>query len=106
MTLTDLKKAGRVDVSIHPISIFLLRDGECWTRFPNYFVIALFCICSLPHFVLLGLLDSIYIDACPSKAQSVWYDELWCIFPNFEPKLTIESLYAFRRIYREICAHF
>lgn len=38
MTLTDLKKAGRVDVSIHPISIFLLRDGTVISVMPSNFI--------------------------------------------------------------------
>ncbi|KAG2099884.1 uncharacterized protein F5147DRAFT_754693 [Suillus discolor] len=38
MTLADLKKAGRVDVCIHPISIFLLRDGTVISVMPSNFI--------------------------------------------------------------------
>ncbi|KAG1902533.1 uncharacterized protein F5891DRAFT_1022041 [Suillus fuscotomentosus] len=38
MTLTDLKKAGRVNVCIHPISIFLLRDGTVISVMPSNFI--------------------------------------------------------------------
>lgn len=38
MTLTDLKKAGRVDVCTHPISIFLLRDGTVISIMPSNFI--------------------------------------------------------------------
>ncbi|KAG1813918.1 uncharacterized protein BJ212DRAFT_383571 [Suillus subaureus] len=38
ITLTDLKKAGRVNVSIHPISIFLLRDGTVISVMPSNFI--------------------------------------------------------------------
>ncbi|KAG2153526.1 uncharacterized protein EDB93DRAFT_221576 [Suillus bovinus] len=38
MILTDLKKAGRVNVCIHPISIFLLRDGTVISVMPSDFI--------------------------------------------------------------------
>ncbi|KAG1830906.1 hypothetical protein EV424DRAFT_1506156 [Suillus variegatus] len=38
MTLADLKKAGRVNVCIHPISIFLLRDGTVISVMPSNFI--------------------------------------------------------------------
>ncbi|KAG1747602.1 hypothetical protein EDB19DRAFT_1685600 [Suillus lakei] len=38
MTLTDLKKAGRVNVCVQPISIFLLRDGTVISVMPSNFV--------------------------------------------------------------------
>ncbi|KAG2140989.1 hypothetical protein DEU56DRAFT_278126 [Suillus clintonianus] len=37
LTLTDLKKAGRVNVSVQPISIFLLRDGTVISIMPSNF---------------------------------------------------------------------
>lgn len=38
MTLTDLKKAGRVNVCTHPISIFLLKDGTVISVMPPNFI--------------------------------------------------------------------
>ncbi|KAG1841552.1 hypothetical protein DFJ58DRAFT_808245, partial [Suillus subalutaceus] len=70
------------------------------------------CSCVVLHLFiaisfLLGLLDLTCFNSCRSDRMYTHlvghvYDDLWRIYPDFEPIFTIESLHAF--IYRDLCA--